>query len=479
MQNTKEILNWNINPTDLKKRGSKVITNDTKTSLDISIQHLKNISERLPVGSQLPPKKLIKDTYWQFHTNINKDYSYLLSLHTKKDARILIWALTYRENKDMQPILFTDEFEIAIKIILDKWRDSFIISLWHVLIKNWLTLLDFKEQRSILVKVLNSKSSQYNKTRNDIINITTNINLFNKINSPLDYAKNLLNKNILIHEAYQLINQKESLLVENEFFSLVIEQYVRQLDKIAIGKTKKEMLLSVYQFLFKHNSQRTTLIVCSLVLNSIKFNKHIDIVKRQTLKMIGDPVKIHLWSFSGLNSRQELTIEIARKKLNTLLNEKFIRIFFEKLVSDDRRKRFWLEFIDKIENIKFSGNRQNYYYLKSIESVSEHVDSRYKITARNQDTCAIIIYSKNYVFVEFTNVGALYVYKQQNFNVNLNSISSMADLKTLSRSTLACGVRSRESYYYSTSYYTNPEGRITHQGDWESRVNAWMKKYYD
>ncbi len=479
MQSTKEILKWHFNPTDIRNRGSRVITNDTKNRLDISIQHLKKISERLPAGSQLPPRKLIKDIYWRFHTNKNKDYSYLLSLHSKKDARVLIWALTYRDNNNVQPILFSDEFEIAVKIILDKWRDSFIISLWHILIKNWIGLLDFRDQRSILVKVLNRKSNQYNKTRNDIKSIASNINLFNKSNSPDDYAKVLFEKKILIHEAYHLINQKESVLVDNEYFSLVLEQYINHLNKSAIGKVKKEMLLSVYQFLVKHNSQRTTLIACSLVLNSSKFNKYIEIVKRQSIKMIGDPIEIRHWRFSGLNSQQELIIENARKKLNILLNENFIRIFFEKLVQDDRRKNFWLKFIDKIEDIRFSGNRRNYYYLKKIESVSEHVDSRYKITARNQDTCAIIIYSKNYVFVEFTDVGALYIYKQQNFKVNLNSISSMADLKTLSRNTLACGVSSRESYYYSTSYYTNPEGRITHQGDWESRVNAWMKEYYD
>src|SRR5690606_15549280 len=126
---------------------------------------------------------------------------------------------------------------------------------------------------------------------------------------------------------------------------------------------------------------------------------------------IGDPIKIHLWRYDGLTENQEETVESARKKLNAILNQRFIKVFFEKLVQDERRKKYWLKFIDKIDDIRFSGNRDNFRYLKNIESVSKHVDSRYKITTRNQPTCALIIYARNYVFVEFTDTGALYIYK--------------------------------------------------------------------
>jgi hypothetical protein len=171
---------------------------------------------------------------------------------------------------------------------------------------------------------------------------------------------------------------------------------------------------------------------------------------------------------------QEDSVESARKKLNTILNKRFIKVFFEKLVQDDRRKKYWLKFIDKIDDIRFSGNRDNFRYLKNIESVSKHVDSRYKITSRNQPTCALIIYARNFVFVEFTDTGALYIYKNKNFRVNLNSINGMEDLKTWSRYDYACKNSDTQGYVD-----LNEEGRITHQGYWEGRVDVWMRKYFN
>jgi hypothetical protein len=226
-------------------------------------------------------------------------------------------------------------------------------------------------------------------------------------------------------------------------------------------------------FLQKHNNKRVTIISCSQIINSNKFNQTIDIVKTQTVVMVGDPIKAHLWRYNGLSKIQEESVESARKKLNILLNQHFIKVFFEKLVQDERRKKYWLKFIDKIDDIKFSGSRDNYRYLKNIESVSKYVDSRYKTTSRNQSTCALIIYSRNFVFVEFTDTGALYIYKRKNFQVNLNAINGMEDLKTWSRDDFACKNSDTPGYVD-----LNEEGRITHQGYWEARVDVWMNKYF-
>jgi hypothetical protein len=223
----------------------------------------------------------------------------------------------------------------------------------------------------------------------------------------------------------------------------------------------------------KHNNKKVTIISCSQIINSDKFNQSIEIVKTQTVALIGDPIKTHLWRYNGLTKTQENSVELARRKLNIILNKRFIKVFFEKLVQDERRKKYWLKFIDNIDDIKFSGNRDNFRYLKNIESVSKYVDSRYKITNKSQPTCALIIYARNFVFVEFTDTGALYIYKNRNFQVNLNTINGMEDLKTWSINDSACKNSKRPGYVI-----LNEEGRITHQGDWEKRVNVWMKKYF-
>lgn len=469
MQKTKDILNWYFNPSDFKYTAEHLFSNTTKNQVSNSVLKMKELAVRLPEGNKLPETKLIDDIYNLFQDKYNQEYSAFYSLFSKRDVRVLVWTLDYQPKESSQIILFTEQFKTAKRIISDKWKDSFIISLWHILLKNWNVLQNHKNQKISLTKLLNTKCSEYNRSRKDILNISTNINLFLKYDSPKEYANRLLKSKILINEANTLINQKETILVY-EYYSRVVEEYVEIIEK---NNIKHDSILAVYQFLVKQNSKKSKLLICSYLINNSKFNKVTETIKTQTVNMVGDPVKVHLWKYSGLTEKQETNIEIARNKLNILLNKDFIDVFFERLVQDSRRKRYWLKFIDKINDIKFVGNRANYRYLKNIESISKFVDSRYKTTSRNQSTCALIIYSKDFVFVEFTDTGALYIYKYQNFNVNLNSISAMEDLKTWSRYKYAC-----KNSDYSGYVDLNEEGRITHQGDWESRINAWMRKYY-
>ena len=469
MPNTKEILNWHLNFADMKYAAEHVFSQETKNIVYISTKQLKELTQRLPDGNKLPEKKLIKDIYLLFQKESEQEFFYLISVFSKRDTRVLVYALDYRPEHGGEVILFSDKFEIARNIIMDKWKDSFIISLWHVLLRNWNNLLVFQTQRNLLTDLLNSKCSEYDKTRKDILGITQIISFFLKKDSPKEFAKNLISYKRLISDAHITLKQKESILVY-EYFSSVVESYIETIDKNLITN---DITQSIFDFLLKHNNKKITIISCSQIINSGKFNKSIEIVKRQTVSMIGDPIKIHLWRYDGLTENQEETVESARKKLNTILNQRFIKVFFEKLVQDERRKKYWLRFIDKIDDIRFSGNRDNFRYLKNIESVSKHVDSRYKITSRNQPTCALIIYARNYVFVEFTDTGALYIYKNRNFRVNLNSINGMEDLKTWSRYDYACKNSDMHGYVD-----LNEEGRITHQGYWEGRVDVWMRKYF-
>lgn len=469
MQNTKEILKWYLNFSEMKYAAEHVFSRETKNSFDISIRHLKELSDRLPDGNKLPEKKLIKDVYLLFQRESNQEYLYLISLFSKRDTRILVYALDYQPENGGEIILFSEKFGTARKLILDNWKDSFIINLWHVLLKNWNNLLVFQAQREQLTELLNSKCNAYDKSRKDILGVTRIISFFIKKDSPKEFAKNLISYNKLISDAHITLKQKESILVY-EYFSSVLEQYI---DSIDTNSITRETTNSIYLFLQKHNNKKITIVSCSQIINSNKFNQTIDIVKNQTVSMVGDPIKAHLWRYDGLSRIQEESIESARKKLNILLNQHFIKVFFKKLVQDERRKKYWLKFIDKIDDIKFSGSSDNYRYLKNIESVSKYVDSRYKITSRNQSTCALIIYSKNFVFVEFTDTGALYIYKKQNFKVNLNSIDTMEDLKSWPTHKYACKNAEQSGYIY-----LNEEGRITHQGYWESRFDSWMRKYY-
>lgn len=468
MQKANDILNWHFSISELKFTAEHLFTQKTKSQISENITALKKLTDRLPEGGKQPETKLIKDIYFLFQKNYNVPANQKI-VFTQRETRCLIWALDFQPSENDEIILFSEKYKAALSIIETYWKDSFIISLWHILLKNWDKLLNFPKQQGEIFKLLHENSKNYSRNRKDILKIASNIDFFTSTDSPTSFAVEILQKNISLGNSNFLFEQKEQILGYPYFFH-VAQNYLDLIEKEQLNESN---IAGVYSFLQKHNRKKATLILCSKIINEDIFNRNIEIVKKHTVALIDDPIKEYQWKHGSLNESEQQNVEKARKKLNILLNKHFIKIFFEKLVEDDRRKKYWLKFIDKIDDIKFSGNRSNFQYLKNIQSISQYVDFRYKITSRNQGTSALIIYSKNFVFVEFTDTGALYIYKKQNFNINLNAIDSMEDLKTWSTYKYACKNAEQSGYIY-----LNEEGRITHQGYWESRFDAWMRKYY-
>lgn len=469
MPEINDILNWTFTPASLLSGADRIIASETKKHIKNSILRINEISDQSITGVSPLNNRLLKDIYALFNNNKHKNHIDLVELFSKRDARMLVWSLDYSVETGELPIVFTEDIKPALGVIADRWRDSFIISLWHILLKNWDTFLEHKNNRTLFISFLEKKCHEYKGSRKDIISFISNSSLILSKNSPLYYAKKLVEKNIELKNANILIGQKGNILFY-EYFSKVVLNYVSQLKH---NNIEDETLNKIYSFLTTHNTFKTTLLVCSKIINNSKFNLYKKDIKVNTINLIGDPIRKDLWMYNKLTENEEELVENARMKLNAMLNQAFIKVFFEKLVSDNRRKKYWLKFFDKIEDIKFIGNRSNYQYLKNIESISKFVDSRYKTTRGNQSTCALVIYSQNFVFVEFTDTGALYIYKHNNFKVNLNAVTSMADLKTWPTYLYACK-NSIQSGYIDL----NEEGRITHQGDWEIRFDGWMKRYY-
>jgi hypothetical protein len=401
----------------------------------------------------------------------HEDLVLLKAAFNFRKIRMLIWALDYQPDNGEEPILLTEKFENAMLLIDHKWKDSFLIGLSHVLLKNWQTIRYYKSNGFILTELLLSKAKIYNGGRKDILKFSSMMSGLISPSGPVDLAKNLLKKKLTLNQASQLIHLKDSVL-GYEYFTDVSYEYMEHLKNKKINEVT---IRGVYNFLKLHNHKKVTLIICSKIINDNLYGSYVDVMKNATVTMISDPIQSHAWRHSELSNKQQELVFKAKQRLNILLNKNFIKIFFEKMVEDYRRKSYWLKFIDKIDDIKFAGNRANYQYLKNIESVSKYVNKRYKITVRNQKTCALIIYSKDYVFVEFSDTGALYIYKQNHFDVNLNSLNGIQDLKTWSTYDYAC----KNSPYSSGYVDLNPEGRITHQGFWEDRFDIWMRNYYD
>lgn len=472
--NEGNILDWYFMPSHMKSFGERIFSDTTKHTLSVSKKILMELSDESPGGNKLPESRKIDEIYWKFQNNNDKSIPELVDLFTRREIRVFIWALDYLSPRSSKIILFSSNLGLAMELIQARWKDSFMESLWHILARNWEELQRHTANFNLLTDIVKKNSQNYTGTRTDIRKTIHNLRYFENSVAPSNFAKDLIRQGIHFNSANNLIGQRESVLTYS-YFSVALKRY---LDELRNRSSLDDQLLhAVYKFLDVHKKYSTTLVACAGIINSQHSHRFQELIKFETIRLISDPNRKQLWQSSDLDVFETEDVEKARTKLNSWINKVFIETFFEKLVQDERRKIYWLRFIEKIDNVVFCGNRSNYHFLRNIQKISQQVDARYKITDRNQSTCAIVIYSKSFVFVEFTDVGALYIYRRSSFNVNLNSLSGIEDLKLWSSDKFACKTNGRN--FYNDYYTTSHEGRITHQGDWESRVNYWMSRYYD
>ena len=464
MENIKQLLNWNLLNSAIKTNGQKLIAHKTKEIFNSNIDTLGNIALQQTMRNELPKQELVEEIYGKFKNLEEQPITVLLESFTKREVRLLVWSLDY---KGEDSILFGTHFSKFISLVIEYWRDSYIIPLWFVLLKNWEALNNNKARFQEYLVLFEKKCNEYEKSRKDVLAIKTHFNFWQP--KGISSFVNYLNKNnIQFNAICTSLNFNANILGTDYYYESFI-LYLKTIDKKDISK---ELVESVLVEIKGINRKKYKLILLSILITYGKFSKTINTIQQAAFSIIGDPIVKRHWLSGHLNEEEIELVESARKKLLILMNKKFIKIFFSKLVQDPRREKYWLKFIDDIEDVKFVGNRLNYSILKNNQEISKYVDARYTITRSNQSTSALIFWARDYVFVEFSDTGAVYIYKKENFNIKTKHIEKITDLKSWPRGMAV--IKSVGNYWEFM-----PEGTHAHMGEnWELRLNIWMKKYF-
>jgi hypothetical protein len=207
-------------------------------------------------------------------------------------------------------------------------------------------------------------------------------------------------------------------------------------------------------------------------LNHPQFSTLQDKIKKIAFTQIGDPSNISNWAaFENSTDIEKVEIIQARNILNEWITQQFINVFFNVCINDERRKRFWLKYVSKISSFKVYGPLHTKSILKRDERISEFVDARFEIVSSKKDVSAFILNIGEYILIEFSNDGyACCAYKlnsskKPNLNYKLNSVDDLRN------SSLPLAIQSDANYYY-----TNEEGRLFHNENWESKFNHWLNE---
>jgi len=465
MANIKELLHWRLLFTVFRTNAKKLITHDTKSVFNENINALNTIAYQQSQSSEIPKAELIEEVYLKFKDLQDEPKERLLNSFSKREVRLLVWSLDF---KGKDSILFGKQFSKFISLMNAYWRDSYIIPLWYILLKNWNTLTLNKIRFSEYTSMLKRKCDAYDKSRKDVLVIKLHFYFWKNKKGINQFVNVLISNNIHMSKVCQSLNLNANFIGTDYYH----ESFLLYLKRIKEENKTNDLVTEIVLEIREIQETKYKLLYLSVLLNNDEFKSEISVIQRAAFDIIGDPIVKRHWVNKHLNAEEAELVEKARRKLMVLMNKKFIKIFFSKLVQDSRRETYWLNSINDIEDVKFIGNKLNYSILKNNQEISKYVDARFTVTRSNQSTSALIFWIKNYVFVEFSDKGAVYIYKRESFNIKTKHIERITDLKRWPTGMAVIKSKS-ENYRILRS-----EGTHAHIGDeWEFRLDIWKENF--
>ncbi|MEM0543150.1 EH signature domain-containing protein [Flavobacterium sp. j3] len=477
MNKINDILNFYFSPSDFHNRSKSVIPVTLKNQLDLRIGELQKIKDEIgEMSFQFDNEKLIPGVFRKFKKFLNSN-SVILD---RRELSTLTYSLTYSE-RNLQTV-FSNENEliIALEAMDNNWRDSFLSGLIDCFLSNWET----KHQKSLekLGQFIAKKLENYTGKRSSINSFKNNNRFFNIKNGSeiLGYELALKNINISFLPMYLGVPEK---WISYDYFSKSIVAYYQKNEPKII-----EIFDDLINVLKSHQSGNQTgsddikktakRLISKIIIkaNQPQFAILQDKLKEIAFTQIGDPSNISNWTaFENATDAEKNELVEARNILDEWIAKQFIDIFFRVCINDVRRKKFWLKIASKNKvTFKVYGSAQVKQQLGLNKNIAEYLDSRFEIVESNKNVSAFILYTADYMLIEFSNAGyAFYAYKIDGLRRPklINKLKSIDMLRNSNVNMLVY-----RSGYSITS--TNIEGRLGHNdGDlsWEQVFEYWFK----
>ena len=445
---------------DFHLQAERVVDHQTELAINRNIRSLQEVEERMLTDknvnvSQQTIDEIIMKVI-ENAKNENKD----MSIWSIRELRIVSYYLMKLQGHE-------DAYMYALSLLDANWRDMFFNGLSFYCLDTW-TLID-PELRVLTCELLNKKLQQYKDGNKKYMTMKNHANFFDEA-GPRRMSALLIQKNMDIKDAPTFFKNKPSTLSQS-FYSDVIVNYCA-----AKKITDNDVIEEIFEL---HNSDRTKKLVLADLVDRV--NDYGDDMKRTLLckfanRMLGDITLSSTWApFLGATDKEVQKLRKAKQLVNLWFNQKIIETFFDVCVQDRDRKIFWLKYVSHVSSFKIVGSTATKRLLQGDSRVSGIFLPHYiETNSYSSQTSALVLFIRNKMIVEFSDTGALYVYNQNHSKVKLvtnrkRDIGSTADLKIPSMDNLIY-----ISDWGGCSYYE--EGRMTHQGHWQSRLDGWMQR---
>jgi hypothetical protein len=462
MKQASEILQFHFSPTSFRQSADKVIPSIIANQIGNRISQLNNIIQKLGNSSFAFDDDTLKiRTFRKFKSNISSNSA----TFSKRELRALIYGLDYSEGKAHSIFENENEFEIFLNTLNSNWRDTYLDGLILFLLKNWES--NSKNTLNKLSEFVTIKLKEYKGKRTTLIAFKSNLKYFDLKNGDLILGNELALKNKPVKEATAYLSLTDTWFTYTYFSRVIVAHYENKQNEIATLIDDYDSILELHK-----NSNTNKRIVSKLIIqaNKPEYAALQDKVKHLAFKFIGDPENKIVWDdFYNATDKEKSDLINARKILNEWITRQFINVFFNVCINDERRKRFWLKYADKVSSFKVYGPGFTKTLLKQNENIAKVIDGRFETVYSIRNVSAFILYIGEYMLIEFSDAGyAFYAYKVNgNARPRLNNkLNSVDELRNGSMPMLI----QNEYYYYD-------EGRLRHHDGneiWESKFNRWI-----
>ena len=458
MSNIYELLNLNQDIIENFALQGRLIENNVETDriLRNATRKLKAIEDRMQDDGKRPDFN--QQSIEEVIEKVKRETNGLNEYWTIKELRIVSYNMVRLRNDQKG-------FIHALQLLENNWKDIFINGLMFFLMNSWNICSD-----NLLIEVSEV-------VKRHLVNYSGSIKRYIILKQQTDHLEKsgparlatlLSAKNIPLDEAPTILGYKVSSL-SFPYFSDVIINYFKRKQEIDYDE--------IEEIFKKHSLDRTKKMLFSyLVEKADESGNGIeqDNVSRAARRCLGDITLSTTWSpFTGASSEEQWRLLKAKELVIAWGARKVVEAFFDICVQDPRRRKCWLEYVPSITDFRVVGSTSIRTKLASNPEVASHIMNCFIETkSRVSTTAALVLFIKDKVFVEFSDVGAMYIYNSTNRmikDIKLKKfIDSTADLKN---TYIGIAIEPASSW----SYFYSEEGKITHRGEWEDRFRRWMR----
>lgn len=440
---------------------TEIITASLKDKLKKLERIVDNINEKFKDIEFNEPSKLDSDTvlkkFKEFYDNKLDSSDFKI-----KELRILCFNINIPIKKNSSILNDGAYYNTFIRLIKDKWVDSFLVSLYVTSIKNWNEPLAQK-----LLIFVNDKIYKYEGNIRRYVRIKNNIHYFLNTKGIDLLINESIKEKINLNQVHTKIELPQEFL-NSPYFSNFINQYYIKLSKNKLFTIDK--LDEFEEFLDHHNNSVTNkILIPKMIMNHQNDDlKLFDRIRDLAFDQIGDPASESKWAVDKkqMNEEDIQSLKEAREILNRWLIQKFINVFFEICINDPDRKKYWLQYVDNINTFRVYGTSTTKQLLLRDDRIKDFIGTRFKMVIGNTNKSAFLMEINNYSLIEFgDSSNAFYAYKKNSiYRKSIDaSVDKLEELKYPSLLSL-----------HSNQLEEN--GKLHHRGDWQNHFNDFLRR---